>query len=425
MHVMVNSLTSTWSILLLQTSCAFMSSEQKVTSSHLSGSGSSSCPFSRSFPQYRIDWTPVAKKKEGIFGLPFLQDWSKSSVKSKLERELGRTAVQWIPSAHGIQAIAALWLSAAQAIDLSQKERALAFPDTENEVIIHWVDMFNWLQENQPSDECRHLDVSVSMMDDLAVVRISHGASSLSEEKEKEKVAVDAKTLEMRTKAWVKRILVEEGICPFTKSVTMSGQGLGDLGVPVGSIAYHSSTASVSQIARLMADTMEAIHAMLEAGPEGTKGVSSILLAAPGFDKDFGLWSGPVFTLIEASVVAAKAEAQIGVVCFHPLYQTPDGTSWPGFGHMHSVPRLKQWLLDEESDCPLSESEIAAGGAWQRRTPHATVNVLRADQLEAAEGRRTTENLYPTNIRKLVGEEGVGLETLQRDLDNERMLTLE
>ena len=36
--------------------------------------------------------------------------------------------------------------------------------------------------------------------------------------------------------------------------------------------------------------------------------------------------------------------------------------------------------------------------------PHATINVLRADQLAVAEGRRTTGNLYTVNIRKLVGD---------------------
>ena len=54
-------------------------------------------------------------------------------------------------------------------------------------------------------------------------------------------------------------------------------------------------------------------------------GVYSILLATPAFDDEFELWAGPVFALLESGVVAARAEAQIGVVCFHSLYATPDG----------------------------------------------------------------------------------------------------
>jgi hypothetical protein len=94
---------------------------------------------------------------------------------------------------------------------------------------------------------------------------------------------------------------------------------------------------------------------------------------------------------------------------------------------MHSVPRLKQWYTQYTtiplSSQSLSDNEIAAGGAWQRRTPHSVINVLRAEQLEAAEGRRRTGELYGRNIRVLVGsEEGVGLEKLTEDLKREQSM---
>ena len=101
---------------------------------------------------------------------------------------------------------------------------------------------------------------------------------------------------------------------------------------------------------------------------------------------------------------------------------------------MHSVPRLKKWYSQHSSQSPesksadltLSDNEIAAGGAWQRRTPHAVINVLRAEQLEAAEGRRSTGELYERNIRVLVGkggeEGGIGLEKLAEDLKREQCL---
>jgi len=212
---------------------------------------------------------------------------------------------------------------------------------------------------------------------------------------------------------------------------------------------------------------------MVTAGPTG---VSSILLSAPGFDDRFDLWAGPVFAMLESCVGAIQAEEIVGVVCFHPRCEfrcglveschichtfvvsvllesatalknlhrvhrplladvTPDGQSWPGFGHMHSVPRLKKWydqyVVSSTSPAasgslPLSDDEIAAGGAWQRRTPHATINVLRAEQLEAAEGRRSTGELYGRNIRVLVGKGGggggVGLDKLAEDLERERRL---
>lgn len=99
-----------------------------------------------------------------------------------------------------------------------------------------------------------------------------------------------------------------------------------------------------------------------------------------------------------------------------------------GFGHMHSLPRLRKWYHDLTPDGqpphPLPDDDIAAGGAFQRRTPHAVINVLRADQLEVAEGRRSTGELYERNIRVLVGQGGVGLERLEADLEGERSLVL-
>jgi hypothetical protein len=206
---------------------------------------------------------------------------------------------------------------------------------------------------------------------------------------------------------------------PSPSQLPKSGQGLADLNVPVANIAYHTST-SVT-VYQLLADTWEAIHDMIEAGPSGKDGISSILLAAPAFDHNFDLWSGPIFTLLESCVVAAHAESQIGVVCFHPLYATPDGTSWPGFGHMHSVPRLERWVseVDDGRTSQYSSDKIAAGGAWQRRTPHATINVLRADQLELAESKRNTPKLYARNIQVLMD---IGNDRLFKDLERERTM---
>jgi hypothetical protein len=199
---------------------------------------------------------------------------------------------------------------------------------------------------------------------------------------------------------------------------------------------------------------------MLQAGPtysmkQKLNGISSILLAAPGWDDHLELWTRIVFPILEVTVQVLDLTEQIGIVCFHPYYQTPDGRSFPGFGHMHSLPRLQQWLLDhkpyEEVEAAITNSMpdllemnvmsgptlsmieedrtdhynvaisaiAAAGGAWQRRTPHATINVLRADQLAAAESKRSTPTLYSTNILRL---SRIGWSQLQQALDHERTI---
>ena len=364
----------------------------------------SDCPFSRRFPRYRIDLSRSAKQKEkkgfNVFGglqLALLQN----SLQKKY------ASVLWLEDQTGMQAFTKLWEATAR-LAAGEPQVVVALPDFDKRILVNFKEVMDWIQETM-EDEIR---IETTLLEDNQVVRmdrIGTAAALTSVE------PVSHSVVEERTKAWVKRLLVDLSICPFTKSVTKSGQGLGDLDVPVASIAYHTST--TKDVYQLLADTWRAIYEMIEAGPEGKDGISSILLAAPAFDDDFDYWSGPFFTLLENCVVAAQAEAQIGVVCFHPLYATPDGTSWPGFGHMHSVPRLEKWVQEVDGACPYSSDDIAAGGAWQRRTPHATINVLRADQLEMAESRRNTPTLYARNIGVLMD---IGNDKLVEDLERER-----
>ena len=376
-----------------------------------------SCPFSKTFPRYRIDLTSF---KEEDFVIPFFSGIQSAMAKSKLMREFKN--VHWLQGQDGVEAFASLWRYVAtlsHSESSQQQSVVVAFPDSKKRLLLRWIDILEWSQEEPLLETAVHR-VDAKLLEHtpvpaLQLMRVGGPMRVTSDN------PVHPSVVTKRTQSWVKRILVDLGICPFTKSVTKSGQGLGDLGVPVGSIAYHTSNSN--QIYDLMADTWKAIQDMLVAGPSGKNGVSSILLAAPAFDDDFDMWAGPVFAMLEAGVIAAGAEREVGVVCFHPRYATPDGRSWPGFGHMHSVPRLQQWLRENDSSQELSADEVAAGGAWQRRTPHATINVLRADQLEIAEKRRTTGNLYADNICKLVGKAGVGSAKLAEDLEFERQLT--
>jgi Protein of unknown function (DUF1415) len=356
-----------------------------------------------------------------------------------------KTRLVFQPDVDDIAALALLWEQAAKLAgmrtsttkDVVSNAVVLALPDASPMLLSNFVEIVEWMATTPPNSnhdiinqtpllkatliEKKDLDVPIVRLERIDQETLN-GATTLD--------LNDADVVNERTRKWVKRILVEQGICPFTKSDRMSGQGLADLGVPVGSIAYHACFQS--HAIGLFADTWRAIHKMIEAGPSGKSGVSSILLAAPAFDDDFDYWAGPIFAMLEASVVAAQAQAEIGVVCFHPKYATPDGKSWPGFGHMHSVPRLEKWYKEYKDTAAktgstitlsdLSLDEIAAGGAWQRRTPHATINVLRAKQLEMAESRRESAKMYTENIEKLVGTNGIGNEKLALDLEMERQL---
>lgn len=356
--------------------------------------------------------------------MPLISDLIRQWEKNKLKDANPDIRVEWLEGQEGLVAMASMWRNAADLMKATDEESVLiAFPDASVQVVLQWVDILQWMDTQHLQGEASVIEAVYENSENLPTVRLrrkrpsARPASAESFE--------DPSVIEKRMQSWVQRILVELRICPFTKSTKMSGQGLADLGVPVARIAYHTSYAQTTQICSLMADTWEAIRDMIAAGPSGKEGVSSILLAAPAFDNDFDLWSGPVFAILEAGVMAAGLESQVGVVCFHNNYATPDGSSWPGFGHMHSVPRLEQWLSVHNPTADLTTEEVAAGGAWQRRTPHATINVLRADQLEAAEGRRVTGKLYSDNIQTLVGKpNGIGSKQLQKDLDRERCIGL-
>ncbi len=47
---------------------------------------------------------------------------------------------------------------------------------------------------------------------------------------------------------------------------------------------------------------------MVSAGPAGRSGRSSILLSAPIFDGDFGLWADTVFAMLKTCIVVVRAE---------------------------------------------------------------------------------------------------------------------
>jgi len=378
------------------------------------------CPFSQKFPRYRIDLTRNSRKKKEDpppFFIQQLNTWINNSQKEKKRLEFESrhptSRIVWLEDQDGIQAMASLWKEVVQQQN-NDDDVIVALPDCDGTVVLNWKELLDWIQDNKYNDSSFVFETTI-LEEEVNAVRIkcfSKGYNNIEDDDE-----TDTTIIIQRTKAWVKRLLVNLSICPFTKSVTKSGQGLSEYGVPVGKIAYHVSRSTT--IYELLADTWMAIHEMIEAGPgPDKKGISSILLAAPHFDGDFDLWSGPIFSLLEQTVVAAQAEPQVGVVCFHPLYATPDGTTWPGFGQMHSVRRLQRFIQQvDKKESEYSSSDIAAGGAWQRRTPHATINVLRADQLALAESQRNTPKLYTRNIKVLLD---IGNDQLSDNLEQEQ-----
>ena len=69
---------------------------------------------------------------------------------------------------------------------------------------------------------------------------------------------------------------------------------------------------------------------------------------------------------------------------------------------MRSTEKLRRWLDEDKDPMAVSDDELAWAGAAMRHSPHATINVLWASQLEAAEGKRKSAQLYSANVRRLL-----------------------
>ena len=108
-------------------------------------------------------------------------------------------------------------------------------------------------------------------------------------------------------------------------------------------------------------------------------------------------------------------------MCFHPHYSTPD-EAWLArhrFGHMYSPRKLREYvaLHDDELAASVTDEELLWAGSYQRRSPHAMINVLWARHLEQAEQKRKSSLLYTRNLRRALGE---GREVLELASAEER-----
>jgi len=134
----------------------------------------------------------------------------------------------------------------------------LAMPETTPSVARNLCENLNWYADytsKRLADEGKDADLIIrsdldSRYDDDSIpvvvfsVTFDDGVRQrLGRRQEQRSLLPKPADTERRTKAWVKRLLVQLGICPFTKSEIRSGQGLKDLGVPVANRMYRHSEA--------------------------------------------------------------------------------------------------------------------------------------------------------------------------------------
>ncbi len=267
-----------------------------------------SCPYSMTFPMYRIPISGGKDKKSnnnsngGIFSGLFsgiVSSAKKSEFERKYESNIindnksASTSLLWYDAKEtissdehkhddervkqgkmGVHVSAFVWRSLSNIVNdtvqqqLASKTIIIGIENTSMIGLKQLADIINWMKDADVKKYYQRGDGNSNIAILARVDEESPIPTIILEAKLEKNYNINVapisitseigqnlneETVTESTKKWVKRILVDMKICPFTKSTTKSGQGLGDVGVPVGGIAYHYSEAMQYQFPKLMA----------------------------------------------------------------------------------------------------------------------------------------------------------------------------
>ena len=194
-------------------------------------------------------------------------DGVRNSVESIYQTEVKEGLFRWSSSAEimaqaspladeDFVAAAAFWRMVSDIAEqlltqsLQEKKWYLALPETTTEVASNLCEILNWYAdqiEQEDSDSVQIRAQIDSRSTDVPVIQFIANGNTQQQQQQQHPQLSDslpsAEDTERQTKAWVTRLLVKLGVCPFTKSPEKSGQGLSDMGVPVANIMYCHSDA--------------------------------------------------------------------------------------------------------------------------------------------------------------------------------------
>lgn len=181
--------------------------------------------------------------------------------------------------------------------------------------------------------------------------------------------------IEKLSKDWVAKICSDMGVCPFTK-------GASEAGLPMGPVYYTTDRSSSFE-------DMYAVYweEVVRVESQDEKDLSTTLLITPEFCMDnvelFEIWS----TTLTQPLTALEIEKTIQLVFFHPHWVFRDGGERGGEG---------------------------AAANYARRSPWPMINILRTNQVRAAQKGIPTGLVYKQNEKTLSGVGVDKLETMLR-----------
>jgi hypothetical protein len=173
------------------------------------------------------------------------------------------------------------------------------------------------------------------------------------------------------SKEWVAKICSDMGICPFTSGAEMAG-------LPIGPVYYtiDRSTSMEDMYARYWQE-------VVRVADRSERDLSTTLLIAPEFCLDNVEIFESFSTTLTQPLSALGIEDAIQLVFFHPQWSFRDGGERGGDG---------------------------AAANYARRSPWPMINILRTNQVRAAQRGIPTGLVYKQNEKTLAG---VGIDKLE------------
>ena len=201
---------------------------------------------------------------------------------------------------------------------------------------------------------------------------------------------------------WVDDTLGALRLCPYTRGRARGAVGLEGVGVASGPVR---AVAAAPGAANLAAAFFRAVGD-LAATPE--RDLATTLLVSPAYDGDFLGFVGVCDGVVEPLVAATGAAAVVGRAWFHPSYEAA-AVGHDALKPGHALPSavVRPFVEKYGAGDPPSDDALAAANDAVRRSPHATINLLRRSQLDAAQRleaalppeRRRPNRVYAANVQ--------------------------
>ena len=201
---------------------------------------------------------------------------------------------------------------------------------------------------------------------------------------------------------WVDDTLGALRLCPYTRGRARGAVGLEGVGVASGPVR---AVAAAPGAANLAAAFFRAVGE-LTTTPE--RDLATTLLVSPAYDGDFLGFVGVCDGVVEPLVAATGAAAVVGRAWFHPSYEAA-AVGHDALKPGHALPSavVRPFVEKYGAGDPPSDDALAAANDAVRRSPHATINLLRRSQLDAAQRleaalppeRRRPNRVYAANVQ--------------------------